>query len=199
MKATFVAACVCLLILGAALSAQAQSEKPTLGLGYHGILAGDVLQGLSGRIWTSPKVGLEANLYYAHVGVDVKMEGGEGQEDDEYDISGTLTDFSGKFLYAVANHSQSKFYVGAELGYGHVSVEVETPGLPAALAEGFDVITLGPLMGAEFSFAGIPEMSVDWELGYRTNLVDIEVADYDISLSMGVLAASVGVHYYFGR
>ena len=79
------------------------------------------------------------------------------------------------------------------------SVEVETPGLPAALAEGFDVITLGPLMGAEFSFAGIPEMSVDWELGYRTNLVDIEVADYDISLSMGVLAASVGVHYYFGR
>ncbi len=150
----------------------AEGQMPCkLGLGYQGIMAGELINGASLRMLPAP------------LGAQLVVGYWEGDIDNAIDVDGDLYTVRGKVLYSLVNKELVKFYLGAELGYSEADVD----------GDDADAWSYGPLMGAEWQFEEIPEIGFNFEVGYQFN--DIEIDDTDIDLD-GV-NVTFGIHYYF--
>ncbi len=177
---------VVLAALALALGAGTASAAPNankFGLGYQGVVAGNFLQGISGRYWFDEKVAGELNLFYGTVGADA---GSVHLGDADLFLA------TAKVLYAPVVKPNSRFYVGLEGGLGSIGGDV---------ASDTSIWTVEPLVGAEFNFTEIPELGFNFEVGYKwhhINTSDLSVQGADITdLNIDGTTVAIGAHYYF--
>ena len=191
MKKILSAALLALLCGSGNAFAAGNVEGPNVekfSLGYEGILAGNVVQGLSSRYWFNNNVGGELNLSYGRLGINVD----NSPMDDSH---ASLLMGSAKVMYAPVVKAHSRFYVGLEGGIGNVGVEEnDEDALPNT---DISVYTISPLIGSEFYFAELPELGLNWEVGYRFQTVNIDNDAADVDLKLDGTFVTVGAHYYF--
>ena len=170
------------LMFGAG-TASAAPNAEKFGLGYQGIFGGDILQGISGRYWIDNNWGAELNVFYGTIGT--QHNGVDGLDADL--LLGTV-----KVLYAPVVKTNSRFYVGLEGGLGTVGSDND-------LFEGADVSlwTINPLIGAEYSFSDIPELGLNFEVGYKFHHVNVNDAGDETDVNLDGTFVSLGAHYYF--
>jgi hypothetical protein len=188
MKKVISAALLALLCgSGTALAADNEGcNTKKFSLGYEGVFAGDVLQGLSSRYWFNNNVAGEVNLFYGNVGLKV--------EDTPIDGNMDLFYASAKLLYAPIVKTNSRFYVGLEGGIGSIGVENNDKDvLPGEIS----VYTISPLIGAEFRFTEIPDICFNWEVGYKFQNVNYDGDDTEVDVNIDGTFVSLGAHYYF--
>jgi hypothetical protein len=179
------------LLCGTGTAMAAENEgcnTKKFSLGYEGVFAGDILQGLSTRYWFNNNVGGELNLFYGNVGLRVQ----------DPPIDGNLDLFyaSAKLLYAPVVKQNSRFYFGLEGGIGSVGVENNDVDL---LPGDISVYTISPLIGAEFRFSEIPDLCFNWEVGYKFQQIswDGDGPDEEIDVNIDGTFVTLGAHYYF--
>ena len=155
-------AVVALLTFGVGTAAAEHS------IGYQGLLGTgtNVLSGLSYRGWADA-MGWEGTLFHGTA------------DNDGDDVSIWLLE--GQFMYAVIQNTNSKLFVGAELAYGRWDVDDYDDSFWWA----------GPLVGAQYNFQEMPEMSFNWEVAYDF----IDTGDLDVSLTG--FNTTMGIHYAF--
>lgn len=190
MKKIISAVCLALL-LGAGTSSAAENineSKPSIG--YEGIFAGNTLQGLSSRYWFTKNIGGELNVFYGNAGVTVKEAG-----DKTLDADGDLLIASAKFLYAPVVKEHSRFYCGLEGGLGQIDADYNGDDLPGDIT----LYSISPLIGAEFNFAELPELGLNWEVGYKFHSLSADgvIKNTDVDIDLGGTFVTVGAHYYF--
>ena len=111
-----------------------------VGIGYQGMIAGNLLNGASVRGWIGDRIGLEGNFFLGAVKASA----------DGYDmVDADIWSVELKAMYAVIVRSNSKFYVGAKLGYGQFDLKIPLINDTEDLAKGSDFWTPGVLVGAE--------------------------------------------------
>ncbi|NTW46735.1 MAG: hypothetical protein HGB16_01170 [Chlorobaculum sp.] len=191
MKKILSAALLALLCGSGNAFAAGNTEAPNVekfSLGYEGILAGNVVQGLSSRYWFTNNVGGEVNLSYGRLGVNID----NASIDDSH---ASLLMGSAKVMYAPVVKEHSRFYVGLEGGIGNVGIEVnDEDALPNT---DVNVYVVSPLIGSEFYFAELPELGLNWEVGYRFQTVNIDDDAAEVDLKLDGTFVTVGAHYYF--
>lgn len=192
MKKILSAALLALLCGSGNAFAADNTEAPNVekfSLGYEGILAGNVVQGVSSRYWFTNNVGGEVNLSYGRLGINIETPL------DENDAHASLLMGSAKIMYAPVVKAHSRFYVGLEGGIGNVGVEAnDEDALPNT---DVNVYTISPLIGSEFYFAEVPELGLNWEVGYRFQTVNIDNDAAEVDLKLDGTFVTVGAHYYF--
>jgi hypothetical protein len=147
-----------LLLVSVALTTSQATENNNIGIGYNGMYVGNFIQGVSVRGWKD-KIGLEATVGSLSVGGNRL----------------TLTNI--KAMYALVNHTNSKFYVG--LGGGYIK---------AVDQNGYSI---RPFFGAEYRFTEMKELGFNWEVGWMHSSVGSGNFDIDGT------SVSIGIHYYF--
>ncbi len=179
MKATKALVAAGLAVMLGAGTASAQDGK--IGLGYQGIFAGDILSGVSARYWFDKNWGAELNVFYGTVGAEI----------DDVEIGNAdLLLGTAKIVYAPVVKANSKFYVGLEGGLGSVGGDVVPDDVDLT------IWTLSPLMGVEYSFSDIPELGLNFEVGYKFHNIDIETPGSDFNVNIDGTFVSLGAHYY---
>jgi len=173
---------------GTAFAADTNSGGPNSGkfsLGYEGVFAGDVLQGLSSRYWFNQNVGGELNLFYGKVGVESNNDKAHGD----------LFYASGKVLYSPVVKQNSRFYLGLEGGIGSIGGDWNGANIPGDVT----VYTVSPLIGSEFRFAEIPDLTFNWEVGYKFQRANFKGnSGYsDVDVNIDGTFVTLGAHYYF--
>jgi hypothetical protein len=158
-------------------------QNMELNTGSTGLFSGGA-SGLSSRYWINNEVGVEGNIY-----VLSQTEKSIGYESKQSVLAGTV-----KGMFSPVVKENSRFYVGLEAGLGEVNFK-ET-----GYTEHTNSFWLvRPLVGAEYNFAGIPELGVNFEVGYiftSYNEDDTYYADPS-TWDMSGLSLGAGVHYYF--
>ncbi len=159
-----------------------------VGVGYQGMIAGDLINGISVRGWATPNFGLEGSFVYGGVGVDVP--------DGEL-LDADMMLFEAKAMYAPIVKANSRFYLGAKAGYGQLDLEIFDGN--EKVLDG-DFWEFGAFVGAEWSFPTIPEVGFNFDIGYNyikyeDNLFDEPEAEFEIGIDG--IAATFGIHYYF--
>ncbi|NTW56647.1 MAG: hypothetical protein HGB20_06345 [Chlorobiaceae bacterium] len=180
MKATKALVAAGLAVMLGAGTASAQDGK--IGLGYQGIIAGDFLNGVSARYWFDKNWGAELNVFYGTAGLDF---------DNTHAGDADLLLGTAKVLYAPVVKATSKFYVGIEGGLG--SVGGDNP-----LTDNVDISlwTISPLFGVEYSFSDIPELGLNFEVGYKFHHVNADTPGPEIDVNVDGTFVSLGAHYY---
>jgi hypothetical protein len=192
MTKALVAAGLAVLLGAGTASAATGPNCGKVGLGYQGIFLGEPasLNGVSGRYWVNDNIGCELNVFYGNASVEADdVELGDGDI-----LFGTA-----KIMYAPVVKTNSRFYIGLEGGWGSVN--------GSSLEDGdmndITIWTLSPFMGAEYSFSDIPELGLNFEVGYRfhnVSLEDVEMEGPDadeLDVNIGGTYVSLGAHYYF--
>jgi len=160
-----------------------------VGVGYQGILWGNILNGVSVRGWIGPNIGLEGNVFYGHAAAS--YDDGSSSEDIG---DGSLWMVNAKFMYAFIVRANSKFYAGGQFTYGQLKVNPE--GDESFISK---IYSPGIFAGAEWCFPQLPELGFNFELGYNylynTSGTDNSSGSFDIKMHGMNLGA--GVHYYF--
>lgn len=160
-------------VLTLSVSSNNAFAENKFGVGYQGTFIGEFLNGLSVRGWFD-SFSVDATLFHTDVEAD-------GADSDLLN----LFILDGRFLYAPIVKENSRFYMGANLGYGALEV----------YDEDLDLLTYGLLLGTEYSFQGLPELGFNWEVGYKFNTLDTD--EYDFEVDLNGISVSLGVHYYF--
>ena len=158
-----------------------------VGIGYQGMIAGNLLNGASVRYRAGDRIGLEGNFFLGAV---------KATFDGEDAIDADIWSLEAKVMYAVIVRSNSKFYVGAKVGYGMADLKLGD----TKVVDGTDFWTPGVLVGAEWSFPTIPEVGFNFEVGYSGiiyNSSKIKDDAVDIDLRLHGVNAAIGLHYYF--
>ena len=190
------------MILSVAMSlplannAQAEVAAETIGLGYQGMFAGNIMQGASGRYWLNDNIGLEGNLFHMYFEGDTPAPGASG--------SIHIVSFMAKGMYAPIVKDNSRFYVGVEFGYARaiLSDSLKNQTGAATPLKDPNILIGGPLMGAEYHFQGLPELGFNFEVGYLFNYASAKIdnigaGDDTINGSLLGILVAFGVHYYF--
>lgn len=154
-----------------------------VSVGYQGFVGNgqNLLSGLSVRTWMD-QIGLEGTLFYGQAKVT------SGAADLEAD---TLI-LDAQIMYAAVVKDHSKFYVGANIGYGGYDIEDNT----LVIGDTNDnFIWFGPLLGAQYSFQELPELGFNWEVAYE--VITIENDDNNTELDLNGISVTLGVHYKF--
>ena len=165
-----------------------------VGVGYQGMIVGNLLNGVSVRGWIGERIGLEGNFIMGAVKAttsnpDIPI-GSFTIDASNKDISADVWSLEAKAMYALIVRSNSKFYVGGKIGYGRVDIG----GFPTQ-----EFWTPGAFVGSEYSLPSIPEVGLNFEVGYSgiiynsTNLPPGTTID----LRLHGVNAAVGIHYYF--
>ncbi len=149
-----------------------------VSVGYQGFIGtGDnYLSGLSVRGW-SDQVGYEGTIFYGQVDADLGLGG---------DFEADVWLLNAQLMYAAVVKENSKFYVGIDFGYGQYDIDNGADD---------DFWMVGPLLGAQYSFQGLPELGFNWEVSYE--FLNIENDDDDMDLDLSGINVTVGVHYMF--
>ena len=88
--------------------------------------------------------------------------------------------------------TNSRFYVGLEGGLGSVGGDTLD-----ALDADVSVWTINPLMGAEYSFSDIPELGLNFEVGYKFHHINVDTPGPEFDVNLDGTFVSLGAHYYF--
>ena len=158
--------CVLVGVVAVMMVGAAQAEMK-IGVGYQGLLPGDIMNGVSGRAWMGA-LGADVNLFQASASI----------EDEDADA----LILEGRGMLTLFELQQSKFFVGGLLGVGTMEVGNED----------VDLWSFGGFFGTEFYLQGLPELGFAWEVGY--NFVNAEADDVEMDFN-GVIVI-LGVHYY---
>ncbi len=146
--------------------------------------------GLSSRYWINNEVGVEGNVYIlsqTHKNI-YDFPSSSYVEGKQSVLAGTV-----KGLYAPVVKENSRFFVGLEAGLGRVNYEYT--GDPD-FTDTFWLVR--PLVGAEYNFAGIPELGLNFEVGYIfTSYNEDDAIVHHQTWDMSGLSIGAGVHYYF--
>ncbi|MCF8383040.1 MAG: hypothetical protein K9G39_05515 [Chlorobium sp.] len=159
------------------------------GLGYQGVFAGDILQGISGRYWATENFGGELNLYYGRAGFEAEIGGTEVADGHGDLLLGTL-----KLMYSPIVKENSRFYVGLEGGIGSINAESDDVDI---IDGDITVYTINPFFGAEYNFTELPELGLNFEVGYKFHNVSYEDEPLDVDVNLDGTFVSLGAHYYF--
>lgn len=187
MKKKCISIAVFLLALSCGSGSAIAAEGPNTGklsLGYQGIIAGDFLQGVSSRYWVTNNIGSELNVFYGTAGIDF-----HDSYTDNYDGDVLLT--TAKFLYAPVVKEHSRFYVGIEGGAGTLRGKSDNNSKHSS------IYAISPLFGAEFNLAGIPELGLNWEVGYKYCGATYKRNGENVDVNISGTFVSLGAHYYF--
>ncbi|MFO7964151.1 MAG: hypothetical protein R6U50_09545 [Desulfobacterales bacterium] len=146
-----------------------------LSVGYQGLIGtgSNLLSGISVRGW-SDAFGYEGTFFYGHADVDGP------------DLEADIWILDAKLMYAAVIRENSKFYVGADFAYGQYDIDDFTDD---------NLWMAGPMLGAEYSFQGLPELGFNWEVGY--NFINVDIDDMDAELKLDGINVTAGVHYRF--
>lgn len=169
MKKVLGIALVALMAVSVAQAEETTKEVGNIGVGYQGIFLGDMLNGVAVRGTPAP------------IGWQVELSQGIINSDDLGDVD--LFALKGKGYYALIERPNSKFYVGASLGY--IMAEVD--------GDDLDGLSIAPLMGVEWKFTELPELGINFEVSYELNELETDNSDvgiYGINVSTGII-------YYF--
>lgn len=180
----------CMFGMGTASAAEAPNAGK-FGLGYEGVFAGSVLQGLSGRYWINNKVGTELNLFYGNANISTSGAGLLGVNK----LGGDLFLGTAKVMYAPIVKSHSKFYVGLEGGVGSMSLNANGQNTPGDIR----VYVLNPLIGSEFHFSEFPELGFNFEVGYKFHDITYknDPSFTSATINLNGIGVALGAHYYF--
>ena len=179
----YVAVMVTVICLCAAPSFAADNFK--IGVGYQGLVAGNVLNGLSVRGWFGPQtaIGVEANAFYgaAKISVDTAAN----------DLSASLWLIELKPMYAFIVKENSRFYAGLKGAYGQYKAD-------AGSTMNGTFMMGGGLVGAEWNFPALKEVGFNFEVGYNY-VSDKNAADGtpDINIKLHGINVGAGIKYYF--
>jgi len=124
------------------LTSSHAEKKLDIGVGYNGMYIGEFISGISARTWVKDDIGLEINVG------DLGVKYGGDKAD--------LLIGTGKFLYAPIVHSNSKFYIGVEVGGIKLSFNDASTG-------GYMV---RPFFGSEYRFSEMKELGFTWDIGW---------------------------------
>ncbi len=165
-----------LTVASAQETAKADDDPGCIGIGYQGMLMGNaILNGASIRYQSQDTpLGLEAN--FGQWAGDIEQGG------DEYDID--LYALQMKAMYTLIKRKYTNFYAGVKGGWYSIDIDDSDSEYAWQFA---------PLFGAEWRWAEIPEIGVNFEVSY--DFCDAEVKGTDIELE-GVMV-TLGIHYYF--
>ena len=94
---------------------------------------------------------MKAPIFYGEMGIDTP--GGDTDAD--------IWLLDAQVMYAPIVKENSRFYMGLNLGYGQYDVDVAGFG---DMDDSFWMV--GPLIGAEYCFQGLPELGFNWEVSY---------------------------------
>jgi len=182
----YVAVMVTVICLCAAPSFAADNAK--IGVGYQGLIAGNVINGLSVRGWVGPNtaIGVEGNVFYGNANLDV--------EGVDTDFNARLWMVEIKAMYAFMVRPNSRFYAGGKFAYGQYNVEADED-----LLDGKMYIP-GILVGAEWNFPSLPEVGFNFEVGYNYVIDKNEIAGGsgpDVDLKLHGINVGAGIKYYF--
>ncbi len=160
------------------------------GVGNVGTADLGTLNGFSVRSWVSNQVGVEGNISVGNW-TDENNLGVSVTEDSV--LLGTI-----KGLYAPVVRENSRFYVGLEAGLGRFNEE-ETSHSTANNS----IYVVKPLIGVEYNFAGIPELGINFEVGYLFAGIHWDEDVYGAGSvepyrnSTSGISLGWGAHYYF--
>ena len=180
----YVAVVATVICLCAAPSFAADNYK--IGVGYQGLIAGNILNGASVRGWFGPKtaIGVEANGFYGAAKISVTGA--------PTDVSADLWLIELKPMYAFIVRDNSRFYAGLKGAYGRYTTSTGTD-MTGKFWMG------GALVGAEWNFPALPEVGFNFEVGYNyvsdNNSVDGSTTEVDIKLHG--INVGAGIKYYF--
>ena len=150
-----------------------------MSVGFQGMI-GQTFNGISLRGW-SDAIGYEGTFFYGSAGID---------ELGDADV--WALDLQA--MYAIIQKDNSKLYVGADLAFGGWDVE---PDRGSGASD--NILWFGPLIGAQWSFQGIPELSFNWEVAYDfvTIGTDDIIDDDSLDLDVSGFNTTFGIHYAF--
>lgn len=189
---SFVAVAMVMMFLSVGSAFAAEDGKNFIankvGVGYQGMVAGSFLNGFSVRGWITDRIGLEGNIFYGQADVEAKSGGSTVM-----DMSGNLWMLEAKGMYAFIVRNFSKFYAGAKVGYGQISVDDSG----RDYLDGEGIWTPGIFVGAEWSFPQLPEVGFNFDVGYSAVIFNNDMDGLDVDLNLHGVSATFGVHYYF--
>jgi len=196
---TCLAAAVLMVVLvaGPVLAEGENYLSNRVGVGYQGMLTGDILNGISVRGWIGNNFGLEGNIFYGSVDADVDVSGSGNVGGGDADVWFVEI----KPLYAFIVKPNSRFYAGMKLGYGEADVDIDVGSGGGDLDT--DFWEIGVLVGSEFSLPFMPEVAFNFDVGYNYMDTDSDMnidgvgKVSDIDLDMDGVFATWGIKYYF--
>lgn len=158
-----------------------------IGVGYQGLVAGNMLNGLSVRGWFGPQtaIGVEANAFYGAAKISV-----DGFAND---FSADMWLIELKPMYAFIVKENSRFYAGLKGAYGQYKTDAS--GLGSAIGRFW---MGGALVGAEWNFPSLKEIGFNFEVGYNyvsdNNSPD---GDANVNIKLHGINVGAGIKYYF--
>lgn len=170
---------ILVLMLAAACSVAAQDvtaqdgDQGAWGVGYQGILLGELFQGASVRFSPddSPMV---AQIICSRFSGDIDI------------LDADIDTLEARLAYVLIQRTNSKFYVGGKLGYTMVEAgDIEVDGL-----------TYGLLFGSEWNMAELPELGFNFDVGYDFRDWEVDVGTDTVDLNLDGINVTFGVHYY---
>jgi hypothetical protein len=181
------------------------ASAQTASIGYQG-MAGtgtNILSGLSVRGWVDV-IGWEGTLFFGREDTEYKNTNGSYNSEADTDI--WALDL--QVMYAIIAKENSKLYLGLDFGIGRMNTEssynypLNTPPSSGSDETDTDFWFAGPLVGAQYSLQGIPELSFNWEVGYTFMNASEENADNGAAYSetdtnLDGMNTTIGVHYAF--
>ena len=179
---------IAVVALMAVTVAQAQEKTMNedvgnIGVGYQGMFLGNLLNGVAVRGTPAP-IGWQVELTQGMIEID--PDGGGSADAD-------LLVLKGKGYYALIERDNSKFYVGASLGYWMA----ETDNLLGPGSADIDGWSVAPLIGAEWNFSELPELGFNFEVSYELNELEIDTPGGDADLGIYGINVGTGIIYYF--
>jgi hypothetical protein len=193
------------------------ASAQTASVGYKGMIGNSTgeygngimsMNGLSFRGWMD-RIGWEGTLFFGQDDETYKYNYSDYKDVDKY----TTWMLDVQAMYAFIENTNSKLYAGVHVGYGqnnHDSKEynnsdgygVEISGLDYHYKYETNFWVAGPLIGAQYSFQGIPELSFNWEVSYSFVSDDQDNTENGYKYStdkdnMDGVVTTVGVNYAF--
>jgi len=179
----YVAVVATVICLCAAPSFAADNYK--IGVGYQGLIAGNILNGASVRGWFGPNtaIGGEFNVFYGAAKIS--------QDGAPNDLSASLWLVELKPMYAFIVRENSRFYAGLKGAYGQYKAE-QTGSMDGKFWMG------GALVGAEWNFPSLKEVGFNFEVGYNY-VSDKNSSDGspDVNIKLHGINVGAGIKYYF--
>ncbi|GMV69848.1 MAG: hypothetical protein AMXMBFR76_22870 [Pseudomonadota bacterium] len=172
MKQKLLIPAIALAAAAAAPAAMATETAGKFGVGMSKVIEEDTVA-LAGRYWMSEEAGVQGTLYYLN-----------DEEGDDSEFTSYAAAIKG--IFAPIVRENSKFLVSLEAGFN--SAELERDGQDDQETDGWFVF---PAVGAEFMLSGLPELGLNFEVGYRYEDSD------DLDAQIGGVTGTVGAVYYF--
>ena len=183
----YVAVVATVICLCAAPSFAADNFK--IGVGYQGLVAGNILNGASVRGWYSfgkMAAGAELNGFYGAAKLSV-----DGSSND---LSADLWLVELKPMFAFLVRDNSRFYAGLKGAYGKYNSKASSDLIDGKFWMG------GALVGAEWNFPALPEVGFNFEVGYNyvsdCNTIGSGPGT-DVDIKLHGINVGAGIKYYF--